>query len=82
MRLHPVRPPLIKLEHKVWRFVSQNRARRFSYREAARLQGLQRDMIFPDSPAGSLDNRYTVIGNAVPPPLFEAVAKELPLIWD
>lgn len=82
MPLHPISPSLIKIENNVWRFVSENRARRFSYREAARLQGFQRDMIFPDSPAGSLNNRYTVIGNAVPPPLFEAVAKKLPLIWD
>ena len=82
MPLHPMSPPLVKLEHNVWQFITEHRARRFSYREAARLQGFSRDMIFPDTPAGNLMNRYTVVGNAVPPPLFEAVAKALPLIWD
>lgn len=82
MPLHPMSPQLIKLEHNVWRFASEGRARRFSYREAARLQGFKRDMVFPDTAAGSLNNRYTVVGNAVPPPLFEAVARALPAVWD
>lgn len=82
MPLHPISPSLIKLENNVWRFVTEQRARRFSYREAARLQGFRRDMVFPDTPHGSLNNRYTVVGNAVPPPLFEAVARALPDIWD
>jgi DNA (cytosine-5)-methyltransferase 1 len=73
---------LLKQEHNVWRFSTEQRARRFSYREAARLQGFDRDMVFPDTPAGSLNSRYTVVGNAVPPPLFEAVAKALPDVWD
>jgi DNA (cytosine-5)-methyltransferase 1 len=82
MPLHPMSPPLVKMEHNVWRFSTEQRARRFSYREAARLQGFDRDMVFPDTPAGSLNSRYTVVGNAVPPPLFEAVAKALPNVWD
>jgi DNA (cytosine-5)-methyltransferase 1 len=82
MPLHPISPPLIKLENDVWRFATEHRARRFSYREAARLQGFKHDLIFPNTPAGSLKNRYTVIGNAVPPPLFEAVTKALPPVWD
>ncbi|OAI11419.1 MULTISPECIES: DNA cytosine methyltransferase [Methylomonas] len=82
MPLHPMSPRLVKIEHNVWRFASEGRARRFSYREAARLQGFKRDMVFPDSSSGSLNNRYTVVGNAVPPPLFEAVARALPEIWD
>lgn len=81
MPLHPMSPALIKLEHNVWKFSDENRARRFSYREAARLQGFG-DLIFPDTAAGSLNMRYTVIGNAVPPPLFTAVARNLPNIWD
>ena len=81
MPLHPMSPPLRKLEHNVWRFAHEGRARRFSYREAARLQGFG-DLVFPDTKAGSLDMRYTVVGNAVPPPLFEAVARALPEIWD
>lgn len=81
MPLHPMSPPLRKLEHNVWRFAHEGRARRFSYREAARLQGFG-DLVFPDAKAGSLDMRYTVVGNAVPPPLFEAVARALPTVWD
>lgn len=82
MPLHPMSPHLVKLEHNVWQFANEGRARRFSYREAARLQGFKGDMVFPDTSAGNLNNRYTVIGNAVPPPLFEAVAKALPEVWD
>lgn len=51
-----------------------------SYREAARIQGFG-DLIFPESENGSQMQRYTLVGNAVPPPLFEAVSKALPDIW-
>lgn len=80
MPLHPMSPPMVKLEHNVWRFEHEGAARRFSYREAARLQGFG-DLIFPDTKTASLNMRYTVVGNAVPPPLFEAVARALPDIW-
>lgn len=82
MPLHPMSPVLKKLEHNVWQFETDAPARRFSYREAARLQGFARDFVFPDTERGSLDMRYKVAGNAVPPPLFEAVARALPDIWD
>lgn len=82
MPLHPMSPPLKKLEHNVWQFETDARARRFSYREAARLQGFARNFVFPDTDRGSLDMRYKVAGNAVPPPLFEAVARALPDVWD
>lgn len=82
MPLHPMSPVLKKLEHNVWQFETDAPARRFSYREAARLQGFEKDFLFPDSERGSLDMRYKVAGNAVPPPLFEAVARALPNIWD
>jgi len=81
MPLHPISPKLIKLEHNVWRFESDMPARRFSYREAARLQGFAKGFEFPDTDRGTLGMRYTVAGNAVPPPLFEAVARALPPIW-
>ena len=80
MPLHPMSPKLEKLEHNVWRFVSDEPARRFSYKEAARLQGFG-DLIFPDTKHGKLDMRYTVVGNAVPPPLFRAVAGNLSHLW-
>lgn len=81
MPLHPISPKLIKLEHNVWYFENDRPARRFSYREAARLQGFDKGFKFPDTPSGSLDMRYTVAGNAVPPPLFHAVVKAMPNIW-
>jgi DNA (cytosine-5)-methyltransferase 1 len=83
MPLHPVSPELRKVGDDEWKFVSDGRARRFSYREAARLQGFSKDFVFPDTSKGSLDMRYKVAGNAVPPPLFEAVANALPQsIWN
>lgn len=81
MPLHPISPPLKKIEHNVWQFETDGRARRFSYIEAARLQGFGKGFVFPDTDRGSLDMRYKVAGNAVPPPLFEAVAKALPNVW-
>lgn len=82
MPLHPMSPVLKKREHNVWEFETDGPARRFSYREAARLQGFVDGFEFPDTTAGSLDMRYKVAGNAVPPPLFEAVARALPDLWD
>lgn len=82
MPLHPMSPALKKLEHNVWVFENDARARRFTYREAARLQGFANNFVFPDTPAGSLDMRYKVAGNAVPPPLFESVVRALPSVWD
>jgi DNA (cytosine-5)-methyltransferase 1 len=82
MPLHPVSPALKKLRHNVWEFESDAPARRFSFREAARLQGFSRGFVFPESDNASLDMKYKVVGNAVPPPLFEAVARALPAeIW-
>lgn len=82
MPLHPISPPLYKVGDDAWQFTSDEPARRFSYREAARLQGFDLDFTFPDTEFSSLDMRYKVAGNAVPPPLFEAVASALPNIWD
>ena len=94
--LHPSSPTLRRIHTDKWEFAEDRPARRFSYREAARLQGFMPtylrhhgDFVFPDtdhpSPAiryNQLRQRYKVIGNAVPPPLFEAVARALPDIWD
>jgi len=82
MPLHPMSPPMVRLEQDKWTFAHEGRVRRFSYREAARLQGFSRNFTFPDTAYGSLNMRYTVAGNAVPPPLFEAVARALPDVWD
>jgi DNA (cytosine-5)-methyltransferase 1 len=77
--LHPSSPPLIRLGTDKWRFAHAGRARRMSYRECARIQGFKQDLIFPES--HGLRMRYRVIGNAVPPPLFAAVSRNLPDIW-
>lgn len=81
MPLHPISPKLEKIGPDEWRFIDNNPARRFSFREAALLQGFN-DLSFPESDFSSMKMKYTVVGNAVPPPLFEAVAKSLPDIWD
>lgn len=81
MPLHPISPELEKLGPDKWRFTTDKPARRFSYREAGRLQGFG-DIIFPETERSTMNMRYTVVGNAVPPPLFEAVANNLPDIWD
>lgn len=79
MPLHPVSPEMERLGPDEWRFKSDEPARRFSYREAARLQGFKRDFVLPDTV--KIPMKYKVVGNAVPPPLFEAVVGALPDIW-
>lgn len=79
MPLHPMSPPLVYKGPDRYEFIDKGPARRFSYREAACLQGFSKDLAFPES--NGMHSRYKVIGNAVPPPLFEAVARALPDIW-
>ncbi|MCB1560237.1 MAG: DNA (cytosine-5-)-methyltransferase [Xanthomonadales bacterium] len=79
MPLHPSSPPLVYRGPDRYEFEHDGPARRFSYREAACLQGFSKKMSFPES--RGMHSRYKVIGNAVPPPLFEAVARSLPNIW-
>ncbi|HDX9050071.1 TPA: DNA cytosine methyltransferase [Yersinia enterocolitica] len=81
MPLHPISPPLEKVKADVWRFTEDKQARRFSYREASLLQGFN-NLVFPETQTASLNMKYTVVGNAVPPPLFEAVARAIPNIWN
>jgi DNA (cytosine-5)-methyltransferase 1 len=72
--LHPDSPPLEKMRTDRWRFKYEGYARRYSYIEAAALQG------FPNPDAftvGTVEQRIRAIGNAVPPPLFAAVARAL-----
>jgi DNA (cytosine-5)-methyltransferase 1 len=80
--LHPISPKLVRAGRDKWRFESDAPARRFSYKEAARLQGFPSSYRFPDTESGSLNMKYKVVGNAVPPPLFEAVVKAIPnSVW-
>ncbi|MYD88720.1 MAG: DNA cytosine methyltransferase [Caldilineaceae bacterium SB0662_bin_9] len=76
MPLHPMSPPMTKICHNVWQFDGDAEdARRLSYKEAAALQDLA-DWDFP--PTASLSTKYKVIGNAVPPILFQRVVEALP----
>jgi DNA (cytosine-5)-methyltransferase 1 len=93
--LHPISPELTRITTDEWVFSEDKPARRFSYREAAYLQGFdsrylrhEAPFTFPEleCPSSSLRynqmrQRYKVVGNAVPPPLFEAVVRTLPDIW-
>jgi DNA (cytosine-5)-methyltransferase 1 len=77
--LHPLSPPLKRIDTDHWRFSREGKARRLSYRECALLQG------FPSSFAwkrGTVRERFQMIGNAVPPPLFEAVLRALSKVWN
>lgn len=77
MPLHPVSPTMEKVGKDEWRFIENKPARRFTYREAAILQGFRKDLTFPETETASLMNKYKVIGNAVPPALFQSVAAKL-----
>ena len=77
--LHPVSPKLERVGTDEWRFAEDRPARRLSFKEAALLQGFKKNMDFPDTFGMRL--KYRVVGNAVPPPLFKAVADALPEIW-
>jgi DNA (cytosine-5)-methyltransferase 1 len=91
MPLHPISPVLERIHTDKWVFAEAKPARRFSFREAARLQGFTSqytmhggDLIFPElneSKYNALRQRYKVVGNAVPPPLFESVVRAIPDIW-
>ncbi len=76
MPLHPMSPPLVKVGPDQWKFDgSADEARRLSYKEAAVLQDLG-GWVFPDT--ASLMSKYKVIGNAVPPILFQRVVEAVP----
>ena len=79
MPLHPVSPKLVRIRTDKWVWSSDAPRRRFSFREAAALQGFDSELIFPES--GTMRKKYEAIGNAVPPPLFQAVASALPDVW-
>jgi len=76
--LHPMSPKLNRIHTDKWVFSHDGRARRLAYRECAALQGFPRSFKWT---RGSIRDRFQMIGNAVPPPLFAAVAKELNDLW-
>lgn len=72
--LHPLSPPLRRIDTDHWKFTRKGRARRFSYKECALLQGFPRSFKWK---RGTIRERFQMIGNAVPPPLFASVLKGL-----
>lgn len=76
--LHPNSPSLSRVHTDKWIFSEDRPARRISYREGAALQGFD-NLKFPDT--YGLAHKYRVVGNAVPPPVFEAVARAIPDVW-
>jgi DNA (cytosine-5)-methyltransferase 1 len=76
--LHPLSPPLKRIDTDHWKFSRKGRARRLSYKECALLQGFPRSFEWK---RGTVRERFQMIGNAVPPPLFEAVLRGLTEIW-
>jgi DNA (cytosine-5)-methyltransferase 1 len=76
--LHPMSPPLKRIHTDKWVFANKARARRLSYPECAALQGFPRSFSWN---RGTVRERFQMIGNAVPPPLFEAVVKRLEGLW-
>lgn len=76
--LHPLSPPLKRIHTDKWVFSNKGAARRLAYRECAALQGFPRTFLWK---RGSVRERFQMIGNAVPPPLFEAVVSKLNDLW-
>lgn len=76
--LHPMSPRLMRIHTDKWVFSGKGRARRLAYRECAALQGFPKNFVWN---RGTIRERFQMIGNAVPPPLFEAVVKNLDKLW-
>ena len=76
--LHPSSPPLRRIDTDHWEFSWAGKPRRFSYRECAALQGFPRSWKWK---RGSVRDRFQMVGNAVPPPLFRAVTGSLKELW-
>ena len=88
MPLHPASPPLRRIHTDKWVWEHEGPKRRYSCHEAARLQGFRKGFVLPDegvledtTELQGLREKYRVVGNAVPPPLFKAVAEAIPDIW-
>ncbi|MBI3895834.1 MAG: DNA (cytosine-5-)-methyltransferase [Acidobacteria bacterium] len=76
--LHPMSPPLKRIHTDKWVFARKGPARRLSYRECAALQGFPKNFRWE---RGTVRERFQLIGNAVPPPLFKAVVSNLGDLW-
>ena len=77
--LHPMSPPLERVHTDKWVFAYDGAARRVAYRECAALQGFPGSFVWPTV---NIRDKFQMIGNAVPPPLFSAVLKSLRGLWE
>lgn len=76
--LHPSSPALHRIHTDKWVFRSNRRARRLSFMECAALQGFPRTFAWKH---GTVRDRFQMIGNAVPPPVFRAVLEQMRRLW-
>ncbi len=73
--IHPLSPPMIKIDHDVFKFAGDlNSVRRLSIRECARIQTFPDNFIFHYS---NINDGYKMIGNAVPVQLAYHLAKSI-----
>lgn len=70
--LHPMGEPMKFIKKDTWDLQGKIN-RRLSWRECAKIQGLPEDAI----PSGNIDDKYKVIGNAVPPAFGSALVKPI-----
>ena len=76
--LHPLSPPLVRIDTDHWIFSFNGQARRLALLECARMQG------FPDWyewESVSVKQAMAAVGNAVPPQVASALVKSIPDIW-
>lgn len=75
-KIHPQAPKMEKIEKDSWKFKDghEDEYRRYSVREAARLQTFPDDFIFQYD---TVKDGYKMVGNAVPVKLAEAIAHSL-----
>lgn len=76
--MHPLSPPLRRIHTDKWEFEYEGKARRLSYIECAALQGFPKTFAWDH---GTVRDRFQMIGNAVPPPLFSAVLGGFDNLW-
>ena len=70
--LHPMGEPMVKIGKDEWKLCGDLN-RRLSWRECAMLQGLPNHI----APEGSLQDKYRVIGNAVPPIFAQVIIRPI-----
>lgn len=70
--LHPMGQPMRFIRKDTWELQGENN-RRLSWRECAAIQGLPPEAV----PSGNLEDKYRVVGNAVPPVLGKALLEPI-----